>query len=164
MCVCVCVCVCASAFRRYQLHLFSQYGVLWTHLCLWNVLHFPNTKQNTESERTQPYHTHMESVVNEALTPFPFLTIIRELCVLENYTHTHTNTSSSNSDDFGTFFSFSFQKSFLQVALDLFSNFQKIHQKKQKDMALEFTMQKLACIIASHCLEHLHRCSICHSG
>jgi hypothetical protein len=88
VCVCVCVCVFASAFRRYRLHLFSQYGILWTHLPL-KCFTFSQHKQNTESERTQPYHTHMESVVNKALTPFPFLTIIRELCVLEKHTHTH---------------------------------------------------------------------------
>jgi len=77
---------------RYRLHLFSEYGFLWTHLPL-KCFTFSQHKQNTESERTQPYHTHMESVVNEALTTFPFLTIVRELCVLENYTHTHTHTN-----------------------------------------------------------------------
>jgi hypothetical protein len=87
----VCVCVCVPVhLGDTRLHLFSEYGILWTHLLL-KCFTFSQHKQNTESERTQPHHTHMESVVNKALTHFPFLTIVRELCVLENYTHTHTH-------------------------------------------------------------------------
>jgi hypothetical protein len=37
-------------------------------------------------------------------------------------------------------------------------------RRNQKNMALDFTMQNLPCIIASHWWEHLHQCSVCHSG
>jgi hypothetical protein len=145
---------------------FPKYGFLWTHLPL-KCFTFSQHKQNRKWEDPAlPYpYGKCGKQGSDSLSfsdHYQRLMCVREI---DTHTHTHTQTLLPQILMIVALFSFLSKNQFLWVALHVFSNFHKIHQKKQKNMPLHFTMPKLPCIIiASHCLEDLHRCSVCHSG